>query len=423
MKVYKKIITICFILSLFLIFFILTKKYHKNIAEKLDLQRYIPDRLYNIGKFFYNLEISIKRINNDYNVKFLEDTQFIKLDFKKIKILNEINSIGYNDNLKKNNIKSFYLENYKDKIIIVSFSGKIFYKNISDLYDDKKKLTYIENNLKYIKTLDVYIKDKFIYISGIEEKDSCKTLVVNRGFFNEKFIIFKKIFTSKVCSEEIVSGKIKGIKINNEDFILLSTAADILKNQNEIDSKPQNNNSVFGKILKINLKNNKYTIYSRGHRNILGLIIKENIILSTENGPKGGDEINKIVEGGNYGWPISSYGERYKYNDEKPFYKKSHNNLKFIEPIFAFIPSLGISEIISLNNNFSQHWQDNYLIGTLNYRHLLRVRFDKDYNKIVYLENIYIGERIRDLLYLNQQKLILLSLENTGSIGIIKLKH
>ena len=97
--------------------------------------------------------------------------------------------------------------------------------------------------------------------------------------------------------------------------------------------------------------------------------------------------------------------------------------MKFIEPIFAFIPSLGISEIISFNNNFSQHWQDNYLVGTLNYRHLLRVRFDQDYNKIVYLENIYIGERIRDLLYLDHQKLILLSLENTGSIGIIKLKN
>ena len=170
MRVYKKIIIISLILFLFSIFFILTKTYHKNIAEKLDLQRYIPDRLYNIGKFFYNLEISIKKINNDYNVKFIENTQFIKLDFKKIKVLNEINSIGYNDNLKKSNIKSFYLENYKDKIIIVSFSGKIFYKNISDLYDDKKKLSYIENNLEYIKTLDVHIKDKFIYTSGIEKK-------------------------------------------------------------------------------------------------------------------------------------------------------------------------------------------------------------------------------------------------------------
>ena len=40
-----------------------------------------------------------------------------------------------------------------------------------------------------------------------------------------------------------------------------------------------------------------------------------------------------------------------------------------------------------INNNFSQHWQDNYLIGTLNYRHLLRVRFDKDYNKINKLKN------------------------------------
>ena len=59
----------------------------------------------------------------------------------------------------------------------------------------------------------------------------------------------------------------------------------------------------------------------------------DEVILSAEHGPRGGDEINKIVFGGNYGWPISSYGEPYFhqkfYEDENSknefFYKKSPN--------------------------------------------------------------------------------------------------
>ena len=52
--------------------------------------------------------------------------------------------------------------------------------------------------------------------------------------------------------------------------------------------------------------------FFQGHRLILGLVIDENnSIIATENGPRGGDEINKIIFGGNYGWPISSYGRRY----------------------------------------------------------------------------------------------------------------
>ena len=55
-------------------------------------------------------------------------------------------------------------------------------------------------------------------------------------------------------------------------------------------------------------------IFSKGHRNPQGLIVLEEVILETEHGPKGGDEINKIIYKGNYGWPISSYGEKYNSN-------------------------------------------------------------------------------------------------------------
>ena len=95
---------------------------------------------------------------------------------------------------------------------------------------------------------------------------------------------------------------------------------------------------------------------------------------------------------------------------------REHN---FQEPIFVFIPSIGISEIIKLNNNFADEWYDNYLVASLNYKHLIRLKFNKDRSKVLFTENIYIGERIRDLGYIENEKIIVLALEETGSIGVL----
>ena len=83
------------------------------------------------------------------------------------------------------------------------------------------------------------------------------------------------------------------------------------------------------------------------------------------------------------------------------------------------MPSIGISEIIKLNNSFSKYWQNNFIFGSLNSRHLYRVKFDKNFNKVLYIEKIFIGERIRDLKFLSKSNIILMSLEDTGSIGIL----
>ena len=97
----------------------------------------------------------------------------------------------------------------------------------------------------------------------------------------------------------------------------------------------QNIDSNFGKILKINTQTKKTDIVSLGHRNPQGLYYskKFDFILSTEHGPKGGDEINinikPFLKVKNFGWPISSYGDHYakhysqKILDEAPL-NKSH---------------------------------------------------------------------------------------------------
>ena len=55
----------------------------------------------------------------------------------------------------------------------------------------------------------------------------------------------------------------------------------------------------------INLNTKEFEIFSKGHRNSQGLAVMNNIILSTEHGPRGGDELNRIYYNKNYGWPDS----------------------------------------------------------------------------------------------------------------------
>tara|TARA_B100000795_G_C22413325_1_gene291698 strand:- start:255 stop:464 length:210 start_codon:yes stop_codon:yes gene_type:complete len=64
-------------------------------------------------------------------------------------------------------------------------------------------------------------------------------------------------------------------------------------------------------------------------------------------------------------------------------------------------------------------WEDNFLISSLNGKKLHRVKFDQEYTKMIYSEEIYIGDRIRDLLYNTKEQKIILALELTGSLGIL----
>jgi hypothetical protein len=93
----------------------------------------------------------------------------------------------------------------------------------------------------------------------------------------------------------------------------------------------------------------------------------------------------------------------------------------FEEPIFSFVPSIGMSQIIRVPDTFSKKWQNNFLVTSLNGGSIYRVLFDKDFSKLIYLEKIFIGDRIRDIEYSKELNTFILALEgNGGSIGILK---
>ena len=101
-------------------------------------------------------------------------------------------------------------------------------------------------------------------------------------------------------------------------------------NSEEIRNLAQNNKSLLGKTLILNknlfnkinkkkIENKYYKIFTKGHKNPQGITTLEGIIFSVEHGPQGGDEINILKEGSNYGWPLTSYGTL--YNNGKSFLK------------------------------------------------------------------------------------------------------
>ena len=164
------------------------------------------------------------------------------------------------------------------------------------------------------------------------------------------------MFTSEECvneydniDDEYNAHQSGGRIINLNDETVIFSIGDFRSRY-----RAQSESSIFGKVLKINKKNNDYEVISMGHRNPQGLFYNEdkNFLLEAEHGPQGGDEINVIkldynsIQ--NFGWAISSYGEHYggknapenKNKYEKYPLNKSHSEHGFIEPLKYFNPSI-----------------------------------------------------------------------------------
>ena len=369
-------------------------------------------------------EISILK-NLNYNVKTLPETQFVNLDLKKIEIpgikedgishYNKLNNNGFMFKYKK-----FYINLFKEKIYITTSLGKFFL--LDDTFTGFNIINSNINDYQITNVLDSQTIQDDIFISIIRADDknnNCNYVEILKAKINDIFYNFKSITKSNSCYLDIVGamgGRIVEYINNDKNGILLTTGA-----TEDSAILAQDNNSIAGKILYLEKGSKKLQIFSKGHRNPQGLIVTNGKIISTEHGPYGGDEINFIKEGKNYGWPLISFGDDYairkNVNLNFKYLKKSSPNYE--DPIFSYVPSTGISELIELPNSFAKKWQDNFLISSLNGRSLYRVEFNNEFNKIFYSEKIYIGERIRDMKYHKKKSLILMALEETGSLGIL----
>ena len=363
----------------------------------------------------------------NYNQVILPKTQFTNIDLKIVKLAN-----FYDGN---KTLQTLYVDFIKNNLITVDSTGNFFLIDFQSLKNlDNNKWVKLNTNLKFDnkKVLNLLSVEEDIFISYSEKKsEDCKTINIAKAKASDKELNFDLIYKSNECQKDYAAGRLAAYNFNNKDGLLMTVDVDggylqDTKLRNKAQQRAQDPSSIFGKIIFVNFETKKHEIFSLGHRTPQGLVVYDNNIISTEHGPKGGDEINKIEYKKNYGWPVVSYGSLYGHQIEEDsesinyYYLKDHAENGFKEPIFSFVPSIGISQIIRVDESFSNKWQNNFLVTSLNGGSIYRVLLDKDFSKLIYLEKIYVGKRIRDIEYSKELNTFILALEeNGGSIGIL----
>lgn len=190
----------------------------------------------------------------------------------------------------------------------------------------------------------------------------------------------------------------------HEGGILLTVGDHGFDGLEGVETFPQAPENSYGKILLID-QTGTVRPFSIGHRNQQGLAIdNQGRLWSTEHGPEGGDELNLIVDGGNYGWPLASYGAEYG-TDNWPFAVNAKNHGEYREPAHAFVPSIGVSQLIQITSMYLPRWTDDLLVSSLQAGRLFRVRVSGE--RVIYTESIDLSMRIRDLVEARDGRIVL----------------
>jgi glucose/arabinose dehydrogenase len=192
------------------------------------------------------------------------------------------------------------------------------------------------------------------------------------------------------------------IEFDNEGYLYFS-----IGERGEMDINPQDLAVDGGKIYRLHddgrvPKDNPFVgktgaipaIYSYGHRNPQGLVKhpETGALWDHEHGPRGGDEINIIKKGANYGWPVVTYGINYSGT---PITDKTEME-GMEQPIHYWLPSIAPSGVTFVTSDTYPDWKGNLLVGSLAFQYLERLELKGE--KVVYREKLLTDMgRVRDV--------------------------
>lgn len=146
----------------------------------------------------------------------------------------------------------------------------------------------------------------------------------------------------------------------------------------------QNTSVISGKILRLNLDGSipidnpikESPVYSRGHRNVQGLVMANNILYSSEHGEANDDELNIIKANGNYGWPdVTGYCN-------EPYEIAYCKDSTIVEPIKEWTPTIAPSGIAYFGSNTIPEWTNSILVGSLKGTSLRVLKLSSDGTKV-----------------------------------------
>jgi glucose/arabinose dehydrogenase len=227
-----------------------------------------------------------------------------------------------------------------------------------------------------------FAKNGWIYLSYTEGDIHYNTLVVDRVRLDDARVVEReRIFTADAYSESLAH---YGGRMQFVDGYLFVTSGD-----RQHPDKAQDRGHHFGTIIRLhddgrvpednpflNLKDettpSKPEIWSYGHRNPQGLYVNPETgeLWANEHGPRGGDEVNLIVKGANYGWPVVSFGFQY---DGGPIGMGIPQKEGMQQPVWVYVPSIAPSDMVYYQGEAFPAWRGSWLIGAMAKTHLNRL--------------------------------------------------
>lgn len=195
-------------------------------------------------------------------------------------------------------------------------------------------------------------------------------------------------FTSKPCVPiSAVQHAAGRIAVINKSSVYMTVGDLGFTKINQVNTRQD-----LGSVFKIS--KSKVEKISQGHRNQQGILSIGKDLYISEHGPRGGDELNLIIRGQDYGWPAVSYGQPYSSGDYiKPGLTGSHEG--FTKPLTYWVPSVAPTELVQLPINWGS-WSSQIVMGTLREESLIFIQLTNR-TTVGEISTVNVGERIRDL--------------------------
>lgn len=290
-----------------------------------------------------------------------------------------------------------------DELLISLREGQLYYYNTKSR--QKKLLAKIDTvSSGQGGLLDVHYhsvgKKDYVYFTFSQEVGRTVTTSLGRGLYKDNAL--KNIET--LFQAKINKGNHGGIHFGSRllfsgDYIYMTVgdrgqrnlAQDLSYHNGKIlrltlDGKPVKENSFAEK------KNALPEIWSYGHRNPQGIDLDplSKNIYNCEFGPRGGDELNLVEDGKNYGWPVITYGREYHGPKIGTTHKEGME-----QPVAYWVPSISPSGMSFYRGDKFKKWKNNLFLANLSSTHLRRLVLKN--GKVILQEELFkdLGERIR----------------------------
>ncbi len=272
----------------------------------------------------------------------------------------------------------------------------VFYQGQGGLFDVLPHPDFAENQLLYLS---------FAKPTG---GDGSTTVIVRGRFNNDRLTNVEEIFAANSVGRGHYGGR---IAFDEDGYLFLSIGDRQAAPEGDLENHPaQDTSNHHGVIVRLNddgsvPSDNPFVgergyepaIWSYGHRSPQGLAFHPETgdLWETEHGPQGGDELNHIVAGNNYGWPVIGYGVN--YGPGKPIHSSIRRD-GMEQPEHILVPSIGTSGLMIYTGDKFPQWHGDIFAGGLVGTQLAHIMLEDDYRTVEREETLLadIG-RIRDV--------------------------